>query len=342
MKDRRSLLLVRVRPRGAWHHRELEAAVIRATSHEDRWVDYRRAGRVFRWAGTSPALSPPIMWALARRARLTRCWAMALKALMEDIDGDDSDHCTVRLDRRTKLHYLLELLLQIRPYVYGMEVPLVLEAMDCALIEIFQVYSGICTGVARFLVGAPGPTRPRPRKSTATAGIKVLWRAAEQRAQLSSYFELCRSLGVVNARRLPAFERLSDEDVRNLERLLRRDADEEVVEGAGSSPPIDPTDTGLVASSAVAATRTEWVAPSRAGGGGDPRDEPHRLPERQAGVQVAAHVSDAIAAHHVAARAPREADAVLGRGAQGPHGGARRAPPLGRLPTSLNRTFKSP
>jgi hypothetical protein len=84
-----------------------------------------------------------------------------------------------------------------------MEVPLVLEAMDCALIEILQVYGEICTGVARFLVGVPAPTtRPRQTKSTAVAGIKVLRKAAEKSAQLSSYFELCRSLGVVNVREL--------------------------------------------------------------------------------------------------------------------------------------------
>ena len=87
LKDRRSLLLARLRPRRAgssssWHHRELEAAVIRATSHEDRWMDYRRAARVYAWARSSPSFLRPVMWALARRARRTRCWVVALKSLM--------------------------------------------------------------------------------------------------------------------------------------------------------------------------------------------------------------------------------------------------------------------
>lgn len=44
------------------------------------------------------------------------------------------------------------LLMQIRPYGDNMERGLILEAMDCVVIEIFEVYSQICTGIARFLV----------------------------------------------------------------------------------------------------------------------------------------------------------------------------------------------
>ncbi|KAL5677602.1 hypothetical protein ACJX0J_013733, partial [Zea mays] len=296
LKDRRSLLLARLRPRRAgsssWHHRELEAAVIRATSHEDRWMDYRSAARVFAWARSSPTFIRPVMWALARRARRTRCWVVALKSLMiahgillrsgrapragrvpfeladfrdrsssaaarslafsafvrayfrfldyrslfaaqEDTDGDDdaercSDPQTACLDRIAKKQFMLELLLQIRPYGDGMEVPLVLEAMDCVLIEIFQVYGEICTGIARFLISGVqgGPAMLTTRKEVMAAGVKVLWRAAEQSAQLSSYFDLCRELGVANARKLPtSLVRLKDDDVRDLERILMSESD---------------------------------------------------------------------------------------------------------------------
>uniref|UniRef100_A0A0E0M1W3 AP180 N-terminal homology (ANTH) domain-containing protein n=1 Tax=Oryza punctata TaxID=4537 RepID=A0A0E0M1W3_ORYPU len=78
--------------------------------------------------------------------------------------------------------------------------------------------------------------------------------AAEHSTQLSSYLELCRSLGVVNTRRLPAFERVRDEDVRELERLLitRHDDTDEEPEGDGQSLPlIDLKDTTAT---------MEWVA----------------------------------------------------------------------------------
>ncbi|CAL5081715.1 unnamed protein product [Urochloa decumbens] len=337
LKDRRSLLLARLRPRrgaGSWQLRELEAAVIRATSHEDRWMDYRSAARVFAWARASPSSLRPAMWALARRARRTRCWAVALKSLMvahglllrsglaphaaragrvpfeladfrdrssalafsafvrayfrfldyrslfaaqeeeEDYTGGgecsgDDGYQTAQLDRIAKRQYLLELLLQIRPYGDGMEVPLVLEAMDCALVEVFQVYGEICTGIARFLVsGVPGPAKPPVSKAAAAAGVKVLWRAAEQSARLASYFELCRGLGVVNARRLgpAAFVGLKDDDVRNLERILMVDARDDdagndaVAAQGTATAPADVKDAAGPAPAIATVVTTEWVA----------------------------------------------------------------------------------
>ncbi|CAD6341615.1 unnamed protein product [Miscanthus lutarioriparius] len=90
VKDRRSLYLTRVaalRPRPAaaaavLRSPELESAVIRATSHDERSVDYGSAARVLALARASPPALQPLMWALARRAGRTRCWAVALKALM--------------------------------------------------------------------------------------------------------------------------------------------------------------------------------------------------------------------------------------------------------------------
>ncbi|RCV31446.1 hypothetical protein SEVIR_6G184300v4 [Setaria viridis] len=305
VKDRRSLYLTRVaalRPAAssgfaaALRSPELEAAVIRATSHDERSVDYGSAARVFALARASPPSLQPLMWALARRAGRTRCWAVALKALMlahglllrsdlapraarlgrvpfdladfrdrssppsrssgfsafvrayfrfldtrslfaaQELDdagggsGSDDDE-DARLDRVTKQQHLLDLLMQIRPYGDGMEQGLILEAMDCVVIEIFEVYSQVCTGIARFLVAvlgsAPTPPPRRPGETMAEArrrrgaqGMRVLRKAAEQSAQLSSYFELCRGLGVLNAAEFPAVERVPDDDIRDLEKLI--------------------------------------------------------------------------------------------------------------------------
>uniref|UniRef100_A0ACD5ZUE8 Uncharacterized protein n=1 Tax=Avena sativa TaxID=4498 RepID=A0ACD5ZUE8_AVESA len=305
VKDRRSLYLTRVvalRPSTGpvIRNPELEAAVIRATSHDERAVDYRGAARVFALARASPPDMQPLMFALARRAGRTRCWAVALKALMlahglllrsdlapraarlgrvpfdladfrdrsatssnssgfsafvrayfrfldtrslfaaQEIDGgndDDEDDDDARLDRVTKRQHLLELLMQIRPYGDGMEENLVLEAMDCVVIEIFEVYSQVCTGIARFLVSVLGsaPTTPRPRagetvemarRRRGIQGMRVLRKAAEQSAQLSSYLELCRSLGVLNATEFPAVERVPEDDIRDLEKLIMTHAED--------------------------------------------------------------------------------------------------------------------
>ncbi|XP_066331270.1 putative clathrin assembly protein At1g25240 [Miscanthus floridulus] len=317
VKDRRSLYLTRVavlRPRpasgvaAALRSPELEAAVILATSHDERSVDYGSAARVLALARASPPALQLLMWELARRAGRTRCWAVALKALMlahglllrsdaapraarlgrvpfdladfrdrssppskssgfsafvrayfrfldtrslfaaQELDDDAGsgsgggeaadDGEDARLDRVAKQQHLLDLLMQIRPYGDGMEQGLILEAMDCVVIEIFEVYSQICTGIARFLVAVLGsaPTTPRPRPGETLAaarrrrgvqGMRVLRKAAEQSAQLSSYFDLCRSLGVLNAAEFPAVERVPDDDIRDLEKIIMNHVVEE-------------------------------------------------------------------------------------------------------------------
>ncbi|CAD5189031.1 unnamed protein product [Musa acuminata subsp. malaccensis] len=273
---------------------EMEAAVIRATSHDERSVDYKNAGRVFAWARAAPSsLLASLMWTVARRASRTRSWPVALKCLLlahglilcshdappaarvgrlpfdlsdfhdrysdspgfsafirayfrfldhrsllpalkgsasaspvseteEDRDGNGDDD----LERLESLQLLLDLLMQIRPYADGMEVELVLEAMDCAVIEIFDVYSGICSGIAHFLVGVLGPDPAKPEATTEAmkrrraAGMQVLRRARAQSAQLSAYFELCRALGVLNAAELPPVEGIPEQDMDDIERMM--------------------------------------------------------------------------------------------------------------------------
>ncbi|KAG6539069.1 hypothetical protein ZIOFF_004222 [Zingiber officinale] len=117
--------------------------------------------------------------------------------------------------------------MQILPYADGMEVELILEAMYCVVIEIFEVYSGICNGIARFLIGVRGSDsgnadeRVKCRRET---GIQILRRAAEHSAQLSSYFDHCRTLGVLNAADLPRVEGTPENDMDNLKVLMLGDA----------------------------------------------------------------------------------------------------------------------
>ncbi|CAL9114000.1 unnamed protein product [Musa textilis] len=134
--------------------------------------------------------------------------------------GDQDDD----LDKLERLQVLLDLLMQIRPYADGMEVSLVLEAMDCVVIEIFEVYSSICSGIAHFLVGILGPDQygamTEARRRRGRVGMRILRRAAAQNSQLSSYFDLCRALGVLNAAELPPVEGIPEKDMDDLERMV--------------------------------------------------------------------------------------------------------------------------
>jgi hypothetical protein len=115
----------------------------------------------------------------------------------------------VRLDRVTKLQHLLDLLMQIRPYGVGMEQGLIVEAMDCVVIEIsrstarYAPASRSSSSASSARRRPPTPPLPRhgetvveARKRRGAQGMRVLRKAAEQSMQLSSYFELCQGLGV--------------------------------------------------------------------------------------------------------------------------------------------------
>nr|BAJ96932.1 predicted protein [Hordeum vulgare subsp. vulgare] len=336
-KDKKSLCLTRAagalrspaRIRGG--AAELDAAVIRATSHDDRFVDRGAAARVLDLArASSPS---PLVWALARRAGRTRCWAVALKALMlahrllllaqpraggrvpfdladfrdrssagfsvlvrayfrfldarslfaaeenDDAgangDEDEDDEETRLLDRLSRRQHLLDLLMQIRPYGDGMErQSLVLDAMECAVVEIFDVYGQVRAGIAEYLVAVLGgsaattPTpRPRPGETVATArrrramqGVRVLRKESEQSALVSSYFELCRTLGVLSAAEFPAVERVPDHDIRDLEMLIMAHVDDggcKVEQDNEAKALVVPVDNAGVASTTVATK--EWM-----------------------------------------------------------------------------------
>nr|XP_010917291.1 putative clathrin assembly protein At1g25240 [Elaeis guineensis] len=179
-----------------------------------------------------------------------------------DENSQDSDRDLQQLER---LQALLHLLMQIRPYAGGMDVGLILEAMDCVVIEIFEVYSGICNGIACFLVGILRPSASRDggeeqeamrRRRRGAVGMRILRRAAEQSSQLSAYFEACRTLGVLNATEFPPVERIPDEDIRDLERLVMggiSGADEdESEEQEVAAPATSPRRSGTVVTE-------EWV-----------------------------------------------------------------------------------
>ncbi|MCH90179.1 clathrin assembly family protein, partial [Trifolium medium] len=132
-------------------------------------------------------------------------------------EGEVEETLMEELEKLQKLQEMIDMLLQIKPRNVNMNVGLILEAMDCIIVEIFDVYSKFCNKIARVLmriydVGA---------KTEACIMLKILQKAVVQGDELACYIEFCRDIGVLNASQCPKIERISDEDIQDLEKVIK-------------------------------------------------------------------------------------------------------------------------
>lgn len=82
IKDRNSICVASISRRTSYRNPDLESIVIKATSHDSSYVDYKNFHRVYQWVRTSPMYVKPLMWAISSRMDKTRSWVVALKGLM--------------------------------------------------------------------------------------------------------------------------------------------------------------------------------------------------------------------------------------------------------------------
>ncbi|KAJ6401744.1 hypothetical protein OIU84_013915 [Salix udensis] len=272
LKDQNSLLAISLSRQTWYRNSDLEAAIVKATNHDESYVDYRNAQRVFTWIRTSPVSLKPLIWALTTRMEKTRNWVVAIKGLMLmhgvfccktpavqrigrlpfDLSNFTDGHSKpskmwgfnifIRsyfsfLDQRSalfyvqqnqteepmvqelvrvkNLQYLLDMLLKLKPMADNMKEVLITEAMDCVIIEIYDVYSRICKGIARVLMGIYSAG-----KLEATMALKILHKAKVQGEDLALYFEFCRNFGVFNALEVPRVAQIPEADIKDLERII--------------------------------------------------------------------------------------------------------------------------
>ncbi|CAJ1938917.1 unnamed protein product [Sphenostylis stenocarpa] len=281
IKDKNSIWVAKFGRRSPFHNHELQALVIKATSHDDKCIDYKNVQRVFQWLRTSPLYLKPVVWALSMRMQRTRNWVVALKGLMLihgvfccdipvvqrigrlpfDLSNFSDGHLSTAkawsfnvfvrgyfayLDKRAsfvsseftkinnskemeveetlmeeleclqKLQGMIDMLLELRPRNENKNVGLILEAMDCVIVEVFSVYSMFCSKIAKVLLRI----YEMGGRIEASIGLKVLQKASIQRGELSSFFEFCKDIGVLNASQCPKIDRISPEDIQELEMII--------------------------------------------------------------------------------------------------------------------------
>ncbi|KAJ8648413.1 hypothetical protein MRB53_001436 [Persea americana] len=280
VKDKKSIYLAKVGRKKGFRNPDLEAAVIKATSHDESFIDYKNAQRVFDWVRSSPAFLKPLIWALTNRLDKTHNWVVALKSLMllhgvfsthipatrmigrlpfdlsafhdrssgptkssgysvfiqayfafldlhstflsyyreEEQQQEDEESQTMMKKSLLRLHRsqeLLDLLLQIKPCTDGMEVGLVLEAMDCIVLEIFDVYNEIYDDVTSVVGMLASEATPE-----AVEALEILQKVAVQGSKVEGSLKVCREMGIENARELPPIRRIREEDLCEVERRI--------------------------------------------------------------------------------------------------------------------------
>lgn len=121
------------------------------------------------------------------------------------------------LEKLQKMQNLIDMILQIRPQNEHMyEMGLIVETMDCVIVELFDLYGKFCKGIDRIVLRI----NDMGGKEEAKIGIHVLQNAEIQVDKMSRYFELCKEIGVVNVSQCPNVQRISEENVQNLQRII--------------------------------------------------------------------------------------------------------------------------
>lgn len=114
-----------------------------------------------------------------------------------------------------KLLGLIDLLLQIKPRSPNMNVVLVLEAMDCVMDEVLEVYGKFCTRVHRVV----SRILDMGGREEAKIGLEIVRKAELQGAKMTTYFNFCKDIGVLNVSDCPEIVRVDEKDIDELIRI---------------------------------------------------------------------------------------------------------------------------
>ncbi|XP_074304663.1 putative clathrin assembly protein At1g25240 [Silene latifolia] len=292
IKDRNSILMLSILSRNSRYRQpDLEAAMIKATSHDDTHIDYKNARRVFTWVKTSPYHLMVFLCAVNHRTKRTQNWVVALKSLillhgvlctkapgsrkigrlpfdlssfkdgqtrdgprrkaysqfvqayfsfcdmkslvlsaelrdevaellMEEAERERAGAMTV-LVRVHRWQELLDTVLEVRPIGSGTANDvIVLEAMDCMVIEVFDLYSKICDGIAKGLMRI---YKVKANKDVASMALDILHKASRQGCDLADYFHFCTKIGILHLTECPKIQKIPEDDFFVLKKIINGD-----------------------------------------------------------------------------------------------------------------------
>ncbi|TYI29853.1 hypothetical protein ES332_A05G345900v1 [Gossypium tomentosum] len=225
IKDNNSLIKAKFSRKDSCRNYDLEAAIIKATSHDNYLIN-------------------------TRNAQITRSWVVALKGLMlmhgvlrfkvpavqnmgrlpfefSDFTDGHSKLSKTWSFNASKLSKTWSFNPFIRDYYTpladNMNVGLIIEAMNCVTVEIFDVYRKIYNEIAKVLL------KIHPiNKLEAELALEILQKATEHAEEISLFLDFrSEYYGTpINANELPTVTQILEEDVQQkLERIANGNSD---------------------------------------------------------------------------------------------------------------------
>jgi hypothetical protein len=125
---------------------------------------------------------------------------------------------TEELNNLEELQKLIDMLLQIKPKnELNMNIALILEAMDCIMDEILEVYGKFSKDVNRVLLRVCDIGG----KEEANIGLDIIRKTQLQGEKIIFYFEFCKEIGVLNCSECPKIVRINEEEIEELKRIMK-------------------------------------------------------------------------------------------------------------------------
>ncbi|XP_074318469.1 putative clathrin assembly protein At1g25240 [Silene latifolia] len=144
------------------------------------------------------------------------------ESLMEETERE-RDEARAVLVRVQRWQELLDAVLEVRPIGCGtgtVNDVTVLEVMDCMVIEVFDLYSKICDGIAKGLMRI---YKMKADKDVASMALDILHKASRQGRDLSDYFHFCTKLGILHLTECPKIQQIPEDDFFELKKIINGD-----------------------------------------------------------------------------------------------------------------------
>ncbi|KAL5070914.1 hypothetical protein RYX36_021801 [Vicia faba] len=138
---------------------------------------------------------------------------------LQNKKGKECEELTLleELNNLVELQKTLDMLVQIKPKSdVNMNVVLILEAMDCVMDEIVDVYGKFSKEISRVLL----KVCDIGGKEEASIGFDIAKKTKSQGEQLTLHFEFCKEIGVLNNCVCPKIVEIDYEEIEELKKIM--------------------------------------------------------------------------------------------------------------------------